>query len=1359
MHFIKLVFLCILLTCISTRLQAQEINENLLEAIEANNLAKVQDYVAKGADVNFRDENNASVLLWATYKMDLTTIKFLINKGAKVLKDDGFIWLNDKKDSYYGSLIATATAENKLDVLKYFVEEHKVPVDSKEFSPYENKYIGWTALQWAAYKGHTNITNYLIKSKANINDHLFNESPLYYALTNKREETALSLIQNGADVNQKDSYGNTPLYLATFYDLKEIVKAITNKKGYEISDTNLLEVALERGNLEIFEMLVKKKIPLDQAFKDGTFALHQAAKNGYTDIVQLLLSKKFPVNQVDKTGNTALMYAAYNNQTKICKILVEKGIDKEIKNSQGQTALDFAKMRNLTESIDFLEKGTYKEPDTWHSLNQDAVRYYNQGKIDKASEAMEKACFYVAQKNGEESEDYATALHNFARLKKSTGNYQLAETLFLKSLKIREKNNSKNQSSSLNELAGNFYEKGNYPKALEYYLKSLKIQPENSFEYASTLDLVGNMYYLNTSFKESEEAYKKSLDILKKLGKEETFDYAITLSNLGNLLQDMARYNEAKSVYRQSLNIFDTHHKKPEYDILQHLTVMSNYADVFVAIGDYNMAELFLKERVLDAIPSNKEFSNRASVLNNLGVLHLQTNRLDGAEYYLKGSLDLKRKSLGENHPKYLSTLSYLANLYLMKKEYAKAEKIYKQILKQTKKTLSEKNALYLNTLNSLAELYSETSRNNEAESMYLKLLELSKNDKDVRQNEYASYVYNTGTFYTHIKKYSLAENYLREAHSIRKKVLGDKHLLYYHSVFGLAKFYFDTGNMKEANKLFKESNELLMYLIRKNLPYMSEKGRTEFVEKFQSQYAIFTDFALEYSKQDISILGDLYNLRLATKAILLNTETDFYKKIQNTTDSKITDYYNLYLQEKDILYKIQISTQFEAEANIQKQVARVEQMESVLSTHLNIKKDTTLQNISWKDVQKKLLPNEAAIEVVKLVGVDEKNKYQVFYAFLILKSKGSPEVIRLDNGLELEESGLKYFLNSIKYKKEDKFSYNLYWAKIAENIKGIKTVYLSPDHVYTQISLNTLKNTTTNKYLNEEVEIVLFNNLKELFTSKNNANKATDAIFFGYPNYQLDKQEYLQALNRVKNNQNTLSEIDNVDLALAYSNTRDFSSLTLTTLPGTKAEVEAIEEMFKKKGIKTQTFMAENALEESIKSIKNPKVLHIATHGYFLSDVQSKNDQDKLMGIKQSVLAKNVLMRSGLMLAGAESNLKATSSNTENGILTAQEAMNLNLGETELVVLSACETGLGEIKTGEGVYGLQRAFKVAGAKAILMSLWKVDDEATKELMVSFYDNWLKTNNKKQAFKLAQAKLRTKFPHPYYWGAFILIGE
>jgi CHAT domain-containing protein len=155
--------------------------------------------------------------------------------------------------------------------------------------------------------------------------------------------------------------------------------------------------------------------------------------------------------------------------------------------------------------------------------------------------------------------------------------------------------------------------------------------------------------------------------------------------------------------------------------------------------------------------------------------------------------------------------------------------------------------------------------------------------------------------------------------------------------------------------------------------------------------------------------------------------------------------------------------------------------------------------------------------------------------------------------------------------------------------------------------------------------------------------------------------------------------------------------------------------------------------------------VLHIATHGYFHPDAGEKE---------------NPLLRSGLMLAGANLTIIGKAPDkTDDGVLTAYEAMNLNLDNTDLVVLSACETGLGDVSNGEGVYGLERAFKVAGASTIIMSLWKVSDEATAYLMTGFYENWLKGQTKRLAFINAQLATRNKFKFPYYWGAFVMVGQ
>jgi CHAT domain-containing protein len=204
--------------------------------------------------------------------------------------------------------------------------------------------------------------------------------------------------------------------------------------------------------------------------------------------------------------------------------------------------------------------------------------------------------------------------------------------------------------------------------------------------------------------------------------------------------------------------------------------------------------------------------------------------------------------------------------------------------------------------------------------------------------------------------------------------------------------------------------------------------------------------------------------------------------------------------------------------------------------------------------------------------------------------------------------------------------------------------------------------------------------------------------------------------------------------------------------LPATEAEVNLLQNLLRANQWQANVFTLEHATEENLKKVSSPVLLHVATHGFFLSDV----DIDHSISSDENSFAQNPLLRSGILLAGAG---VAQGTGGEDGVLTAYEAMNLNLDQTELVSLSACETGLGEVRNGEGVYGLQRSFLVAGARSLLMSLWQVDDAATQELMTSFYSLWMAGQPKIEAFRKAQQEIKNKYEAPYFWGAFVLIGR
>ncbi|MFL5730922.1 MAG: CHAT domain-containing protein, partial [Cytophagaceae bacterium] len=250
---------------------------------------------------------------------------------------------------------------------------------------------------------------------------------------------------------------------------------------------------------------------------------------------------------------------------------------------------------------------------------------------------------------------------------------------------------------------------------------------------------------------------------------------------------------------------------------------------------------------------------------------------------------------------------------------------------------------------------------------------------------------------------------------------------------------------------------------------------------------------------------------------------------------------------------------------------------------------------------------------------------------------------------------------------------------------------------------------------------------------------------------------------NNKKQNMSKVVELFGNPLYYNYAETNDSTETevrhNIQQLPGAEQEILELQALLKSSGWTPETFMEKTATEERVKNLNNPKVFHIATHGFFMEDTYV--DDKGTEGVVESKAIQNPLLRSGLLLRnGGEriANNNVYEFNKEEGILTAYEAMNLNLDNTELVVLSACETARGEVQLGEGVYGLQRAFLVAGANSVVMSLFKVNDQVTKELMVLFYKKWIATGNKRKAFTDAKKEIKEKYSDPLYWGAFVMIG-
>ncbi len=490
------------------------------------------------------------------------------------------------------------------------------------------------------------------------------------------------------------------------------------------------------------------------------------------------------------------------------------------------------------------------------------------------------------------------------------------------------------------------------------------------------------------------------------------------------------------------------------------------------------------------------------------------------------------------------------------------------------------------------------------------------------------------------------------------------------------------------------------------------------------------------------------YNNLLFTKSISLQGTKKRKEAFLSSNDKSISQLYDQWIDKKQQLIRLYMKADDPSNTDTantkltQEQLKKMQDEVSGLENELTQKAKGFKQFLQitppdWKEVQKNLKEGEAAIEMIRFQWRDKVYYSDTAYyaAYIITKNSSSPDVIYLpDAAKDLDDKYYKAYKNNIRLRTDDNQSYLHYWRPIAEKLTGIKKVHFSPDGIYHLVNISTLRNPQTGQYLLDEMEIHYTSSgtdTKELPLTENDIRTA---VLVGRPSYKT-------------NTAPTAAPAD----GSTRSFVRNFRDNNIPDLPGTEAEVLAIKNEMEQYKVNTKSYLKEQATEDLMYTLHSPAILHIATHGYW-----SPAGDDATEGYRTF----NAMVNSGLLLAGVVNYYSSDKyPDTYDGILTAYEAQNMDLEHTSLVILSACETNLGYLDAGEGVYGLQRAFRAAGAASIMTSLWKVDDNATRDFMIHFYQQYLKTRNKLAAFRSAQQAIKEKYKHPYFWGAFVLMGE
>lgn len=513
------------------------------------------------------------------------------------------------------------------------------------------------------------------------------------------------------------------------------------------------------------------------------------------------------------------------------------------------------------------------------------------------------------------------------------------------------------------------------------------------------------------------------------------------------------------------------------------------------------------------------------------------------------------------------------------------------------------------------------------------------------------------------------------------------------------------------------------------NFSIMTFNQKTNFWAGFREEFEFYYSVAYKLiaDKTDLRKSAQVYNYALRTKGLLLTSDAQIRRQVYQSGDSALVANFSEWQFQKEYFATVSYypSSQLAKDnISLEKINQRIEELEKKIQAKSNVNFAAAKKEITWLDIKKVLSEKSTAVEMVRFRYFNKNFTDTVIYMSLLTdaKTKDYPQVVLMPDGKNLEGRWLRYYRNATISKSDDEYSFNAFLAPIKAKIPDGNTIYFSGEGVYTQINPEMLYNTVTNTYALQTNDFVFVTNTKDILPDEQKAGTTSE-----------NKQQFYLYGNPA-----------------FYTEKLKEGKASIPALDGAEKEILEIAKILETNHRASTHLIGHPVTEDTIRALEAPYVLHISTHGYFM---------ERKPG---SEMVSNPMLNSGLLLAGSGKILESKEGgyiNQKQGVLTASEVMDLNFSKTDLVVLSACETGRGQVEVGEGVYGLQRAFLVAGAKAIVLSLFKVDDEATKQLMIKFYTKFLSNGgDHRKAFREAKQEIRqSEFKSPVYWGAFIMI--
>jgi len=1069
-----------------------------------------------------------------------------------------------------------------------------------------------------------------------------------------------------------------------------------------------------------------------------------------------------------------------------------------------------------------------------NKLLTESVGLYRAGKYDEASRLAENALEIRERVLGPDHIEVAAVVHRLAIIYWSKSEYAKAEPLYHRALTIRERAlgpDHPDVASSLNNLANLYRDIGEYTKAELFHKRALEIRekalgPEH-LDVASSLNNLANFYKSRGDYVKVQPLYQRALDITEKAQGPDHPDVAGSLNNLASFYNYKGEYAKAEPLFQRAITIY---------------------------------------EKVL-----GPEHPDVAIPLNNLANLYQNKSDYEKAEPLYQRVLAIREKALGPEHPRVASVLSNLAVLYDKKGDYAKAEPLYERALTLKDKVLGPEHPDVAITLSSLASLYQDKGEYAKAEPLFQRAITIYDKVGPENQDVVIS-LNNLGGLYRSRGEYSRAEPLHKRALTITEKELGPDHIDVARSLSNLALLYAAKGDIAQAIYYQSRSSAIAERNLELNLAMGSERQKLVYLTFFTKD----TDFTISLHSQaapdDPQALNLAFSTLLRRKGRGLDAMANTIATLRRNAAPQDQDLFDRLAEARSQMAALILRESESAKAEtyrtkIKPIEEKIENLEANLSARSADFRAQT-QPVTLSAVQAALPADSALIEFVIFTPQDPRMKKTLPPRFLayLLAAEGQPkwvdlgEAAPINRALEAWRQSLRE--NGVDVKKLGRAVDELVMRPVRSSLQPelgqIHHLLIAPDGSLNLIPFGALVD-EENRYLIERYTISYLTSGRDLLRLQNPQASKSAPLIMANPLFGAI------ASDTTRGTRKTFGTAAGDQGERRSNLTRIF----FRPLPGTKSEALAIKTMLPEASL----LLEGQATEAAIKNVSGPRILHIATHGFFLDyqeataamvdpprivspgtveatpytvqveaspaleSAQEIVKRLKKQGVDAYIVKRGIkdkgtffrvrsgtfstqaaaqkygaelrergvtseffvarsrpaqgdsstvadfpsnsrpstespadlrlskfvsqvkdpLLRSGLALAGANNG----ESGSDDGLLTALEMAGLDLLGTKLVVLSACDTGLGEIKRGEGVQGMRRALVLAGSESQVISLWAIRDELAKEVIIPYYDELRRGAGRGEGLRQVQLRMlqSRERHHPFYWAAFIQSGE